>query len=629
MGAKVEMKVINIEEFIDLAKITKHKEDLNQFINFVPGIRQEDSAVECLKFLSKVPSWMFSFLTPTIKIYTKGVGKDAERNVLSGICYAPIKFPDGNITDIFQERGEVLAIRSFKYSTVEYMGLTNLNPFELKIDVPNPMMFKDGYTNEAGFKNTLLTRLLTRDFSYNSDRLYIEFGWPVTGNEDVDKVVERLGGKMSICIYPSGYKLSVGQDKITTVDITGYANYSMFEFKQDFFGIAGTTYFQKLKKHNDKEKEKASLTEQTNKEITDSKAEATTAQIKVLQTNLPAAFSINKDVKSELQKEYNKFFKYLKINKDQTNAKEYYVDEKKKDTNWFIPFRDLIMAMCMNKMCYEAYRQQIEGARVCFVIGEYRKDIKSAGGKLSNVLINIDDLSKKCSEQIKNNQEPITVNAILEFIIKQYLSNLKYVFNGNESEKAKAISIKYNNSAQNDFSDVKFLNVFLDDTLYIVITDINFTVLECDNTKSERDISTVKLNYAKDAGIPILDLNEMNTLITYPITMDTNADEALAAHLITDRWEREVKKVNSQTNATANFASAAAEKDVVLPIRYLTMQAPFSMFGNFILKPYAQIYLDWGSGIFDRFYYINNVSWEINESGKFTTSYVTTQANYL
>jgi hypothetical protein len=112
----------------------------------------------------------------------------------------------------------------------------------------------------------------------------------------------------------------------------------------------------------------------------------------------------------------------------------------------------------------------------------------------------------------------------------------------------------------------------------------------------------------------------MNNIVVYPVTLQTNVDEALQSIIMT----RETKQLE-ENGITGNEME---ERKANETYRFLPLNVPFSMMGNFLLKPFQTIFVKWGSEKFDRHYNIINVKHSISESGAFQTSYECRQTSY-
>lgn len=172
---------------------------------------------------------------------------------------------------------------------------------------------------------------------------------------------------------------------------------------------------------------------------------------------------------------------------------------------------------------------------------------------------------------------------------------------------------------------VKINYIPYNDNVYILIDDINryYNALRVKNTLGIP--LDEKMKIAEEENIPIINLERMNTLINYPIDINSHVDEALQSSIMY-KQANELKEKQKQNDA--NLTEKIKDVDINLPYQFYPLSAPFGMWGNFILKPFQALFLTWGSETFDRFYIITKMTHTINDQGQFTANYDTVHCNY-
>ncbi len=507
--------------------------------------------------LCKIPSYMYSMLTPRIEFFLSG-----EKKI--DLFYRPRKFPTKFISESHQERDGFAGIKEFTVKSNEFMGLNNLTQFELKFDVMNPRMFNAGHDD-----NPDLLEFFKVKRSYP---LIANFGWNLSGIKEIDEIVNNLGIAYPLILNPSNWNLSITGDRITCVDIVGWAGLNQSEKFKILVGSHMVPDYLNILKKIDEERIKGEL-DANNKKISKE-------QKKLHQQNI---IKIGKPMYDKFAIAYARIFETIK------NSGNYSL---KNILKAFLP--DL------------EYFEKTNAINIIIVLGKYNKTKNGMyeSENIENITFPINDLQKKyfSIDFDKTKSRPITFSDFLTNLVNDYLNNEKWLSDkkvDNENQVSPQVKLKW--------------SVF-DNKLFIIIDDINRYYNSLYIKKLDGASLNDKYHYAYDNNIPIIDLEKMNNIVMYPVDINSHVDESIQSIMIQKSYEKQEKKANVM-GATSN------SKDINSPYEYYPLNCPFNMIGNFILKPFQTIFLTWASERFCRFYTINNMSYKINENGQFICSY--------
>jgi hypothetical protein len=191
---------------------------------------QDTSINDKLIKLSKIPSHVFSMMTPKLTFYRQARGSNEKKYIK--LFYRPRKFPTIPITQKNEDRGDVAGIKSFTYTSNEMMGLISKNAFEFHFDVSNPYMFFSGHPDNPDLMEFFKTK------KSDTDMFITDFGWAISGIPEVDDAVKLLGYSYPFMAHNSNWKLDISSDRVTGVTVNGWAGVNEATIKKVWVGTS-------------------------------------------------------------------------------------------------------------------------------------------------------------------------------------------------------------------------------------------------------------------------------------------------------------------------------------------------------------------------------------------------------
>lgn len=541
---------------------------------------QDTSINDKLIKLSRIPSHVFSMMTPKLTFYRQARGSKDKKYLK--LFYRPRKFPTIPITQKNEDRGDVCGIKSFTYTSNELIALISKNSFEFHFDVSSPYMFFSGHPDN---KDVMEFFKASRT---DTDMFTTEFGWNLSGIPEVDKAVELLGYSYPFTAHNSNWKLDISADRVTGVTTTGWAGVNETTIKKVCVGTGRSAKLSlQIQNYINEQKE-------ANRLIDEGKTDKKGDRVLVHQLKKTTPESLK-----ELQRVYGEIMKDLKNKKNSDNG---------------VLFGSLLDAL-------QSDVEQMEkdsGYKIKIVLGKYNstKDgfySQTDDMSIARVLLPISGIEEKYFSKGKDSSS-ITIDTLLTNICRDYLNNDNFLrTEGSTVSPLEEISPNVK---------VKYIPIHKDsgNVFYILIDDFNryhnFKEIKGALGKTTQEKTDIALNN----NVPIIDLERMNNVVLYPVTLQTNVDESLQSIIMTKH-----KKDLKENGITGEEFDERLANEAYL---YLPLNVPFSMMGNFLLKPFQTIMIKYGSEKFDRFFTLINLKHTISENGTFGTSYECRQVQY-